>query len=184
MSICAHGAHPTRPSQLRGTPWEKLDVLVRHRVKVAESVGVDSSGLKNVHQELTALIGVRNRVCHNRPPEPEDLPNTMDTTQRLLKEQRFPFDELALEFDRLNEKNTYPFTLSIPAFWIADVTTVHNNLPLPEWEETGYIGRDSDRRSLAKLILGSHPVINVTGEGGVGKTALIAAGSHARIRTE
>lgn len=152
---------------------EKLDVLVRHRVKVAESVGVDSSGLKNVHQELTALIGVRNRVCHNRPPEPEDLPNTMDTTQRLLKEQRFPFDELALEFDRLNEKNTYPFTLSIPAFWIADVTTVHNNLPLPEWEETGYIGRDSDRRSLAKLILGSHPVINVTGEGGVGKTALI-----------
>lgn len=155
------------------TLGEKLDVMARSAEPLANALGIEASGLKRVHQALTPLSAVRNRVCHNRPPEPQDFPLTVDTTKLVLQEQGLPFDELALEFERLTDRSFYPFTLAIPTFWTADATRVANNLPIPEWDETGYIGRDSDRRSLTKLLLGSHPVINVTGEGGVGKTAII-----------
>jgi LuxR family glucitol operon transcriptional activator len=155
------------------TLGEKLDVMARSAEPLAIALGIEAAGLRRAHKALTPLSAVRNRVCHNRPPEPQDFPLTVDTTKQVLQEQGFPFDELALEFERLTDRSVYPFTLAIPTFWTTDAPRVANNLPIPEWDETGYIGRDSDRRSLTKLLVGSHPVINVTGEGGVGKTAII-----------
>ncbi len=47
-----------------------------------------------------------------------------------------------------------------------------NNLPVPEYDDTGFIGRASERQSVMRLLYGAHHVVTITGEGGVGKTSL------------
>ncbi|WP_219587480.1 NB-ARC domain-containing protein, partial [Vibrio parahaemolyticus] len=43
---------------------------------------------------------------------------------------------------------------------------------MPDFDETGLIGRDEDVKQVKQLCLGGFPVISIVGEGGVGKTAL------------
>ena len=53
------------------------------------------------------------------------------------------------------------------------MSRILQNLPLPDFDETGLVGRGEEQRSLRKLILdGRQPVVTVAGEAGVGKTAL------------
>ena len=47
-----------------------------------------------------------------------------------------------------------------------------NNLPIPDFDETGFIGRRDEVEEVKKLCLGPYPVVTVVGEGGLGKTAL------------
>jgi cold shock CspA family protein len=48
-----------------------------------------------------------------------------------------------------------------------------HNLPLPDFDDTGLVGRGKEsRRLLGFLLAGRHDVLTVVGEGGVGKTAL------------
>ncbi|MDW9205199.1 NB-ARC domain-containing protein [Escherichia coli] len=48
----------------------------------------------------------------------------------------------------------------------------NHNLPLPDFDETGLIGRQSHVQKVKQLCYGAFPVISIVGEGGVGKTAL------------
>ncbi len=72
----------------------------------------------------------------------------------------------------LADRPLYPLTLTIPDFWREDTLVVDNNLPPSEFDDTGFIGRQRDRTNLLRLLTGPHPLVTVTGEGGVGKTAL------------
>jgi LuxR family transcriptional regulator, glucitol operon activator len=47
-----------------------------------------------------------------------------------------------------------------------------HNLPLPDYEDTGFFPRTDLERDLRSKILGRYPVITVLGDGGNGKTAL------------
>src|SRR4029077_2377209 len=66
----------------------------------------------------------------------------------------------------------YVLSLVIPSFWSVDFSTIPHNLPLPEFDDTGFLGRDKDRKEVTRLLLSPHPVVTVVGEGGLGKTAL------------
>ena len=55
---------------------------------------------------------------------------------------------------------------------------VNNNLPVAEFEDTGFIGRANERRRLKNLLLSDHRVITVVGVGGIGKTALAMRVCH------
>jgi hypothetical protein len=48
----------------------------------------------------------------------------------------------------------------------------NHNLPLPDFDETGFLGRAEETRQLLTAIRGPWPIITIVGEGGVGKTAL------------
>ena len=48
----------------------------------------------------------------------------------------------------------------------------NNNLPPPDFDETGFIGRRQQISQLIKLCHGPYPVITIVGDGGLGKTAL------------
>jgi LuxR family glucitol operon transcriptional activator len=63
-------------------------------------------------------------------------------------------------------------TLVIPEYWRRDLEEIPNNLPVPEFDDTGFIGRRAEREAVLRLLHGAHRVVTVTGEGGVGKTSL------------
>lgn len=123
--------------------------------------------------QLEKLVPCRNRVCHSRPLEPEDYPSLMDLAQSLSQNQPLlPMSRCAATVNRLVEDPAHVLQLEIPNFWAVDVSEIHHNLPLPEFDDTGFLGRTKDRRELAKLLASPHPVVTIVGEGGVGKTAL------------
>ena len=59
-----------------------------------------------------------------------------------------------------------------------DEYRIVNNLPVAEFEDTGFIGRTNERRGLKNLLLSDHRVITVVGAGGIGKTALAMRVCH------
>ena len=75
---------------------------------------------------LLSLTAARNRVCHTRPLEAEDLPSLIDFSQKLLAQSSpFTFNSVSKTNDRLSHEPGFVFTLQIPAFW-TEKLKVHN----------------------------------------------------------
>lgn len=122
---------------------------------------------------LISRAQVRNRVCHTRPLEGDDFSTLYDLATHVA--QRFDIygcDEIRSTIKRLQESPAYVLSLVIPSFWSVDFSTIPHNLPLPEFDDTGFLGREKDRKEVTRLLLSPHPVVTVVGEGGLGKTAL------------
>jgi LuxR family transcriptional regulator, glucitol operon activator len=152
---------------------QKVELVNRVAQAITRSFGLRLADVRSVTAAVAPLVPIRNRVCHARPLEPEDYPTVVATVSQLLTESAFPFAELARVYQTLRSaSNDYPFTLQIPAFWREGAQQLQHNLPIPDFEDTGFVGRDQDRRNLGQLLAGAYPVINVTGEGGLGKTSL------------
>ena len=126
----------------------------------------------------SGLVAIRNRVMHPiRPLEAEDLPTLVLVVDR--------FHEVASSLDwqslsegaALAESPDTIFDVQLPPFWAEDHSIVHN-LPVAEFDDTGFIGRSRERRQLRQLIDSDHNVITVVGEGGIGKTALALRVCH------
>ena len=132
-----------------------------------------ASCVSDIIAALERTSAVRNRVCHSRPLEPEDLPRCLDLSDELAASAHIGFTELRRTRTLLDNNPSSVLGIQIPAFWGADKATIHHNLPLSEFDETGFLGRRKDRQALHKLLRSHYPVVTVVGEGGVGKTALV-----------
>ena len=122
---------------------------------------------------LESLATVRNRVCHSRPLEADDFSALYDFAESLTKSRSAnTFSELASTLTLLQENPRSVLTLSIPKFWSADLSVIPHNLPLPDFDDTGFLGRPKDRKEVSNHLVSPHPVVTIVGEGGVGKTAL------------
>jgi len=128
--------------------------------------------VKSIVFQLEKLSKCRNRVCHSRPLEPNDFIDLLDFTQDLIgkgdKQDWKNINEARKNLDN----PAFALSLSIPDFWRTSKKSIYNNLPLPEFDETGFMGRDKDRKSINKLLASNTKVISIVGEGGIGKTAL------------
>jgi len=125
-----------------------------------------------ISTQLERLTKCRNRVCHSRPLEPNDFAELLDFTYELIKKgNRSKWHALQAAIKNLDNPS-YALSLKIPEFWKAPKRSVFNNIPLPEFDDTGFLGRSKDRDNLNKLLLSNTKVISVVGEGGIGKTAL------------
>jgi len=130
-----------------------------------------SQAIKAKTRQFEKIIPVRNRVMHIRPLNFDDLPLISDFCAELIKENFHGWENLQDTFDRLQDDPSFVLDLKIPVV-DSEVDTIPHNLPLPDFDETGLIGRDAVVKQVKKLCLGGFPVISIVGEGGVGKSAL------------
>jgi LuxR family glucitol operon transcriptional activator len=121
---------------------------------------------------LINLAPARNRVCHSRPLESNDINDFTDFSVEIKNKGKSNWWGNINE--ALNNLNNPSFALSlkIPTYWINKTNSIYNNLPLPEFDDTGFLGRSEDRKAINELIYSHTRVISIIGEGGVGKTAL------------
>ena len=129
-----------------------------------------SAKIKQYTKTLENLVPIRNRVMHIRPLNFDDLPNVTNFAEILLRDKSNYWQSTTETLERLKRDPSFVLGLEIPASESPE--TIAQNLPLPDFDETGLIGRDNLVNQLKKLCLGSFPVISIVGEGGVGKSAL------------
>jgi LuxR family glucitol operon transcriptional activator len=130
-----------------------------------------SSGMKEVGPGIMRAVPVRNRVAHNRPLEIDDLPTVMDLAEELTGIQGWDWSSLNRTLSEIRKDPGYIFRVSA-SLPVDPDTTVANNLPAPDFDETSLLGRKEECRSLHRALRGSWPVISILGDGGIGKTAL------------
>jgi LuxR family glucitol operon transcriptional activator len=123
--------------------------------------------IRLIARELDKLSQARNRVCHSRPLEDDDLPRFLDLCGMLLNEwPEFPWESLRDVEGKRRTDPSFIFRIEIPSFWRIGSGEANHNLPLPDFDETGFLGRNTDRKELMKHLQGPHPVVTVVGEGG------------------
>ncbi|HEY0382411.1 MAG TPA: hypothetical protein VGC72_09445 [Candidatus Elarobacter sp.] len=108
------------------------------------------------------LARTRKRVAHSRPLRREDLTKALGALAALSEAHEFRFDELIRVRELLRDRPEYVLTLQIP---VSRDEHVEENLPIPDYDETGLIGREDDVKKLGRLLRAPHrPVISLVGE--------------------
>lgn len=129
-----------------------------------------SRSLTTTAKQLESLPAIRNRVMHRRPIEFDDLPLVTDTMRSLTRTSAKEFARTKAVLVEMAEGQR--FVKFEKAFAYDSEPTVLNNLPQPDFEDTGFMGRREQIEELKKAIKGPYPVITVLGVGGAGKSAL------------
>lgn len=140
----------------------------RHRDIYPSAV---ASHIRDITHKLDTLAQVRNRVMHSRPLHGLDLPDTLSVAESLAEARIGPWENVRQELQRLTNDPSYLFSIRIPALPEPDDRIAHN-LPTPDFDETGFIGRQDFVEHTIRSILGPYPVIAIRGQGGIGKSAV------------
>lgn len=148
---------------------DKFHVLLRHRDKLSTSV---ADYFLKLNGDIQKIVSIRNATMHGRPLTTTEYATGFAAAESFIKRP--------LLWPSLNE--SYRRYASDPhAFLDRSVVFLErdygghvalNNLPIPDYEDTGFVPRPTLERELKKKILSRHPVITVLGEGGSGKSAL------------
>jgi tetratricopeptide (TPR) repeat protein len=129
-----------------------------------------SRHFKEITPHLAKLVPIRNRVMHSRPLDFADLSVSLDAAKYFVATNQSLWNNLNSTLLKLESEPTFVFNLQIPIY--TDSNNDNHNLPIPDFDETGFIGREKQVDDLIKLCLGPYPVITIVGNGGIGKTAI------------
>jgi LuxR family transcriptional regulator, glucitol operon activator len=149
--------------------YDSFNILKKNNAFLPKNV---SSYLDVIFGILAELVPIRNRVMHTRPLLGGDFSTVYNFITGLKKTD--PIDwKHSLEARNLIEKDPgYVLTLKIPTNSLYEkASKVIHNLPAPDFDDTGFIGRAKDVEDVKRLIL-SNKVVSIIGDGGIGKTAL------------
>ena len=154
-----------------------LALLNRHRSTVRNAKPDEIRNVSRIVDEH-GTYAIRNRVMHPaRLMDPGDYNSLREVASKLLVEApSLMWKPLVDNVERITDPQSIA-GVAIPRFWMDDYRAV-NNLPVAEFEDTGFIGRANERRGLKNLLLSDHRVITVVGAGGIGKTALAMRVCH------
>ena len=138
------------------------------------SYKINNDKASDLQKYFNGIIPVRNRVMHTKPLELGDraiLIEVMETVGEQLP--WIKWDELKSTKTILEEDSSKLFTKKY--IGIKDYNPkVFHNLPLPEFDDTGFVGRKKDIKEINELLLNKkNQVISVVGNGGMGKTSTV-----------
>lgn len=140
------------------------DILNRNRLALPVDLADE---IRANTPKVDSVAPIRNRVMHGRPLRPDDPENAVSALSGFTSRHWIQTRET---LKRLADDPAWE-----PAFETLELSTesVLHNLPPADYDETGLIGRTEDVGQLVKLLKSRRDtMITVTGEGGIGKTAL------------
>jgi len=128
--------------------------------------------LRRRGETLAKLANIRNRVMHSRPLLAGDFETVYAFVTDVANAGTMEWPATLQALTKLSADPSFVLGLSLPSL-SSDDSPVYHNLPAPDFDETGFIGRSDDAQEIRKLLLGPNTVVSVIGEGGIGKTALL-----------
>jgi tetratricopeptide (TPR) repeat protein len=164
--------HHYEPSSLRdllsyADMGDVEQILRTHKTRLSSE---PAEMLRVIGPRFAQLIPIRNRVMHSRPINFTDLPTVLQFCELLVAKFPSLFPDLTTASQMLRDDPSFVLQQTIPAA-DSDAACAHN-LPFPDFDETGFIGREADLKLLHKHLRGPYPVVSILGEGGLGKTSL------------
>lgn len=147
---------------------EKYSVLMRHRNLLDHSAREYYEAKKDAFEKA---IPVRNAVMHGRPLTTIEFAIGMAIANDFVSNPAY-WPILTTATTRYQEDPSKFYETSISILDDEASGEALNNLPAPDYEDTGFLPRADLEKDLRKKILGRYPVITVLGDGGNGKTAL------------
>jgi LuxR family transcriptional regulator, glucitol operon activator len=150
------------------------ELLNRFKTTLPDSV---ARYLKTRISHLERLAQIRNRVAPSRPLNVDDLPTGIGIAESLVRESEGTWPTTHQTLQRLRIEPSFVLGLQIRTYGTVQAYARHN-LPTPDFDETGFVGRSKQVEDLRRFCLGPYPVISILGEGGVGKTALVLKVAH------
>ncbi len=129
---------------------------------------------KQLKNYFDHIIPVRNRVMHTKPLELGDRALLIEVMQEI--NQAIPWikwTELNNTKKIIEEDSSKLLTKRYIGIKEYNPKVFHN-LPLPEFDDTGFVGRKKDIKEITDLILNKkNQIISVVGNGGMGKTSTV-----------
>tara|TARA_R110002110_G_scaffold414147_1_gene643203 strand:+ start:64029 stop:66803 length:2775 start_codon:yes stop_codon:yes gene_type:complete len=159
-------------SDIRRVDFADIDEVIhsihRHQGLLMEP---QKSAISKNKQHLQKIASVRNRVMHGRPLEFDDVTFVTELSKRLVGETPSFWHNLRASQGELadNPESVLHLDLTISPPETGDLL---HNLPQPDFDDTGFIGRADKLEEAKNALLGPYPVITLHGEGGIGKSAL------------
>lgn len=146
---------------------DSVPILNRHRDLLPKPI---AAAIRELTPIFETTVQIRNRVVHGRPLRTDDQSSLIRLVERLV-DSPVPAQDTKEVLLRLEEDPAWSPLVEIDT---KAGSRVLHNLPLPETDETGLLGREDEVAKLRTYLLNPRiPVITVAGEGGVGKTALV-----------
>ncbi len=143
---------------------QAFDALARHRELLP---GELASEIKANTGRLDAIVPIRNRVMHGRPLRDGDPESVASGVRAFTTRHWKNSHEILARLE--SDPEWEPYFEAVPA----PSERVLHNLPLADYDETGLIGRSVDVARLKTMLQKRRePIVTITGEGGIGKTAL------------
>ena len=130
-----------------------------------------ASHIRDITPKLERLVPIRNRVMHSRPLHGGDFPTTLSLIEHLAQVRIGPWTEVRNTLHLFTADPSSISNIRIPVSPPPSVRAAHN-LPTPDFDETGFVGRHDFLKRTIDAVLGPYPVITICGEGGIGKSAV------------
>lgn len=148
---------------------DTFEVLARNKSFLINDEWLEIS--RNINR-LTTITPIRNRVMHTRPLLAGDLTTISDFVDSLVLSNIW-FNTIKTR-DLLRGNPEQIFSIKLPTINSDDFSSkIDHNLPLSDFDDTGFIGRKNDVKKLKELLYNNSPVVTVIGNGGIGKSALM-----------
>lgn len=159
---------------------DTVQIINRNKTKLPAPLARYFSSITPI---LEKCAPVRNAVMHGRPLEIDDFPTVCAIANKLTNDNNYNWSHMSSTLSQIENDSSYIFGLDFSVIDESPSGAFHN-LPTPDFDDTGFVGRRNVLGKVEDAISGPFPVISLVGPGGVGKTALALKAAYELLAKE